>query len=146
MRLSSPERIAAPDGVARPALSRSSGPRRAIETTGGWLFLRRLTLALAGLCACVCAGAVNTSAATAATSRQQAALSWLSSQIRTYERTTWHWQHVMGTRTSPTTGESVVQLGIPGAKVSLARWQRLARTALRQAEHPPHYAAFMCIH
>lgn len=89
---------------------------------------------------------MNTSAATAATSRQQAALSWLSSQIRTYERTTWHWQHVMGIRTSPTTGESVVQLGIPGAKVSLARWQRLARTALRRAEHPPHYAAFMCIH
>jgi hypothetical protein len=105
--------------------------------------LRRLSLALAGLCVCICAGAVNS---TAATSRQQAALTWLSTQIRSYERTTWHWQHVMGVRTSPTTGESVAQLGVGGAEVALRRWQRLARSARRSAQHPPHYADFLCIH
>jgi hypothetical protein len=108
--------------------------------------LRRLTLALAGLCVCLCAGAINSHAATRATSRQQAALTWLSGQIHVYQRTTWHWQHVMGLRTSRTTGQSVSQLGVPGAKLALRRWVRLARRARRLAEHPPHYADFMCIH
>jgi hypothetical protein len=84
--------------------------------------------------------------ATAATSRQQAALHWLSTQIRGYQRATWHWQHVMGVQTSPTTGQSISQLGIPGAKTALHRWERLATHARRLAQHPPHYADFMCIH
>ena len=106
--------------------------------------MRRLTLALLGLCVCVlCAGAMKTHAGT---SRREATLAWIGGRIRGYQRTTWHWQRVMGLATSPTTGESLDQLGIPGAKVALRRWQRLAATARRQAAHPPHLAAFLCIH
>ena len=109
--------------------------------------MRLLTLALAGLCACICAaGALNTTTAHAATTRQAAALSWLSTQIRGYQRATWHWQHLMGVPTSRTTGESVSQLGIPGAQTALHRWKQLATHARRLAQHPPHYADFMCIH
>jgi hypothetical protein len=105
--------------------------------------LRRLTLALAGLCVCVlCAGAQQSSAAT----ERGEALLWLGKQIHTYQRTTWHWQRVMGVRRSPTTGDSLRELGVHGAKIALRRWKRLAGTAHRQAQHPPHLSQFMCIH
>ena len=105
--------------------------------------MRQLTLALAGLCVCVLGAGARQS--TAATAHEQA-MTWLSGQIRSYERTTWHWQRVMGLRTSPTTGESPAELGIAGSRLALRRWQRLARAARRRAKHPPHLSAFMCIH
>lgn len=82
----------------------------------------------------------------ARTTARDQALTWLGTQIRTYEKTTWHWQHVMGVATSPTTGQGVRQLGVSGAETALHRWQRLARRARSEAQHPPHYSAFMCIH
>jgi hypothetical protein len=106
--------------------------------------VRRLAQALAGLFVCVlCAGAMN---ANATTKTQDQALTWLGAQINTYQRTTWHWQHLMGVRLSPTTGDSLRELGVHGAKHSLARWRRLASRAQRRAQHPPHLAAFLCIH
>ena len=105
--------------------------------------MRHFTLALAGLFVCVlCAGATKSTAATA----NEQAIAWLGSQIRTYQRATWHWQHVMGLPASPTTGESPAELGVAGSKLALRRWQRLARAARRRAQHPPHLSAFMCIH
>jgi hypothetical protein len=105
--------------------------------------LRQLTVALAGLFVCaLCAGATKSRAATA----HDQAMSWIGGQIRTYQRATWHWQHVMGVRSSPTTGESPAQLGIAGSRLALRRWQRLAHGARRRAQHPPHLAAFLCIH
>jgi hypothetical protein len=76
----------------------------------------------------------------------QQALTWLSGQIHVYQKATWHWERVMGAPTSPTTGESVNQLGIEGAKTALQRWQARANHVRRLAQHPPHYSAFMCIH
>jgi hypothetical protein len=106
--------------------------------------LRQLTRALAGLSACVlCAGAMN---ASAATSSKQQALSELGAQIRTYQQTTWHWERLMGVALSPTTGEPLEALGLDGARAALGRWHRLAAAARRQAEHPPHLSAFLCIH
>jgi hypothetical protein len=106
--------------------------------------LRRLTLALAGLCVCVlCAGAPT---GQAKTEKSTAALRWLGSKVSTYQRTTWHWQRVMGMRLSPTTGASFAELGIPGTKKALARWKRLAQLTTKRAQHPPHYSQFMCIH
>ena len=105
--------------------------------------MRQLTLALAGLLVCVlCAGATKSNAGT----EHRQAIAWLGGQIHVYQHATWHWQYLMGTRRSPTTGESPAQLGIAGSKKALHRWQRLARTARRAAQHPPHLAAFMCIH
>ena len=107
--------------------------------------MRRLTLALAGLCVCVlCAGAQTGTAKTE--TQQAAALHWLGSQIRVYQVSTWHWQRVMGVSLSPTTGDSLRQLGVRGAKKALVRWKHLATRNRRQAQHPPHYSQFMCIH
>ena len=106
--------------------------------------MRQLIRALAGLFVCVlCAGAMN---AGAATRTNQKALTWLGAQIKTYQRATWHWQRVMGTATSRTTGVSLAELGPVGAKTALRRWERLAQSARRQAGRPPHLAAFLCIH
>jgi hypothetical protein len=106
--------------------------------------VRRLTVALAGLLTCaVCAGSTN---AIAATSREQHALRRLGSQISTYQRTTWHYQRLMGVRKSPTTGDSVRELGVHGAKIALHRWHRLATKARRRAQRPPHRSALLCIH
>ena len=106
--------------------------------------MRRLSLALAGLSVCVlCAGAMNV---TAATKSKEQALTWLGTQIKAYEHTTWHWEHVMGVRTTPTSGVALAELGIRDAKAALARWQRRAAAARRRAQHPPHLGAFMCIH
>lgn len=52
----------------------------------------------------------------------------------------------MGSSISPTTGESVRQLGIAGARTALQRWQRLAVRTRRRAQHPPNLGAFLCIH
>jgi len=59
---------------------------------------------------------------------------------------TWHWQRVMGLSLSKTTGDSLAQLGVGGAKKALVRWKRLATTTRRRAQHPPHFDQFMCIH
>jgi len=94
-----------------------------------------MTVALAGLLACAaCAGSVNN--ANAATSRHEQALRRLGSQISTYQRTTWHFQRLMGVRRSPTTGDSLRELGVHGATIALHRWRRLATHARRRAQHP----------
>src|SRR5262245_11889838 len=118
--------------------------------------MRRLTWAVAALSACVlCAGGTNansapettkTTRATKATKATRQALSWLGGQIRAYQRSAWHWQRLMGVRLSPTTGDSLAELGVPGAKTALVRWRHVARTARRQGQHPPHLREFMCIH
>jgi hypothetical protein len=89
---------------------------------------------------------MNGYATTKTTDAKQQALAWLGSQIHGYQQATWHWQRIMGVETSPTTGASLNELGIRGAKKALHRWQRLATASRRQAQNPPHYAAFMCIH
>lgn len=52
----------------------------------------------------------------------------------------------MGLSLSPTTGDSVAELGLEGARLSLHRWERLAARSRRRAQHPPDLAAFLCIH
>lgn len=95
--------------------------------------MRRLTPAVLGLCVCVlCAGAINVNAA-------QTKGTWLREQIAGYEKSTWHWQRVMGVAITPgTAADASVE--------ALLRWRRLAKTARLTAQHPPHLAAFLCIH
>lgn len=103
-----------------------------------------MALALAGLFVCVlCAGAMNV---TAATSSKERALTWLGAQIKTYQRTTWHWQRVMGVAPTPTSGVALSELGVPTAVHRLAAWKRRAAAVRRRAQHPPHLSAFLCIH
>lgn len=106
--------------------------------------MRRLTLALAGLCVCgLSAGAGNGIAAI--DSREQA-LTALGAEISTYQRQTWHWQRVMGVSRAKTTGDSLRELGVRGSVKALARWRRLATTTYKRLQRPPHRAQLECIH
>jgi hypothetical protein len=61
--------------------------------------------------------------------------------IDTYRRKVWHWQHVMG---RPVT---VVLTDPPAALADrVPIWQRVARRTWMRAQHPPHAAAWRCIH
>jgi hypothetical protein len=95
--------------------------------------LRRLILALLGLCVCVlCAGAPSSNAA-------QTKGTWLREQIAGYEKLTRHWQHVMGVAVTPGTAKNA-------SVQALLHWRRLAKAARVRAQHPPHMAALLCIH
>jgi hypothetical protein len=58
---------------------------------------------------------------------------------RRLRATTWRWQAVVGRRRS----HSSAALGSPEA---LRFWRRAERRMLRIASHPPHKAAWLCIH
>lgn len=69
----------------------------------------------------------------------------LTEQIRSHRAKTWHWQRVMGVSRTPTAqrerGASfTVQVRL------LKAWKHKAAQARRRAHHPPHKAAWECIH
>lgn len=113
--------------------------------------MRRFNLALAGLLAC-CVIAGGAGVATAANAghateaKRTAAVAWLGGQIAGYEKETWHWNRVMGVPLVPTEGRVFAQMSIPDIQKAVHLWQQRARAARRLAQHPPHEAAFMCIH
>jgi hypothetical protein len=61
-------------------------------------------------------------------------------RINYYRRETWHWQRTMGRRLIWELRKSPRD---PKAKV--AAWRRVARTARRVAQNPPHRAGWLCI-
>lgn len=75
-----------------------------------------------------------------------AALRWLRGQIVGYQRATWHWEHLMGRRLTHTEGRTLAAMSIPDVQRAVALWKRRANTARRRAQHPPHLAAWLCIH
>jgi hypothetical protein len=108
--------------------------------------MRLFSRAFAALVVCVlCAGAINVSAATKSSDHNQQ-LNELGVRIHAFQKTAWHYQRLMGVSRSPTTGDSLANLGVGGARTAVARWHRLATAARRQAAHPPHMSAFLCIH
>jgi hypothetical protein len=117
--------------------------------------LRRIILACAGLLACcICSiggGASRATAATAAATKtkeheHRAAISWLGAQIAGYQRATWRWDRLMGAARVETQGRQLTAMSISDVQQAVRYWQRLAAEARRRAEHPPHEAAFLCIH
>ena len=67
-------------------------------------------------------------------------------EIDDFRRTTWHWQRVIGRRTTPT---EYSERRTPNAKYRrwvLKLWRNRARTVWKQATNPPHEAAWRCIH
>jgi len=75
-----------------------------------------------------------------------AAINWLGGQIRGYQHVTWRWERVMGTHLTPTAGRVLTGMSVPDVKKAVVLWKGRAQAAYRQAEHPPHLRAFLCIH
>jgi hypothetical protein len=108
------------------------------------VFLRRLTLACAGLLTAF-ASAYGAHTAVAAT-QHASAISWLSGQVYAYEHATWRWQQLMGIRRTPTAGRVLAEMSVRDVQKAVAVWKRRARRAHRAAAHPPHLRQFLCIH
>jgi hypothetical protein len=82
----------------------------------------------------------------AAAGQRQAAISWLSGQVYTYQHATWRWQQLMGVRKTPTAGRVLAEMSVPDVQKAVALWKRRAARARRAAAHPPHLRQFLCIH
>jgi hypothetical protein len=114
--------------------------------------LRRSILVCAGLLACCCCsiggGATQAKAATGAksTAQHHAALVWLGRQISGYQQATWRWERLMGVPLVQSEGRMLTEMSMTDVERAVRLWERRAAAARRQAEHPPHKAAFLCIH
>jgi hypothetical protein len=116
--------------------------------------LRRFTLACAGLLACCCSAIGGASQATAATQgsqtvrtlQQSRAIAWLGGQIYAYQRSTWRWENLMGVGRTPTEGRVLTEMSVGDIQKAVLLWKGRAAIARRRAAHPPHEAAFLCIH
>jgi hypothetical protein len=116
--------------------------------------LRRFILASAGLLACCFSAIGGASQATAAgqgsqavrTLQQVRAIAWLGGQVYAYQRSTWRWEGLMGISRTPTAGRVLEEMSIEDVRKAVLLWKRRAAAARRHAAHPPHKAAFLCIH
>jgi hypothetical protein len=61
--------------------------------------------------------------------------------INRYRRQVWHWQRVMGHRVTRRLKTKTRELA-----ASVPVWQRVAARTWKRAQHPPHEAAWRCIH
>ena len=102
-------------------------------------FVRLLVLAGA---ACLCLGAFPEPNAATASSTRVAHLE----QIDEFRIETWRWQSLMRKPKTPTSFRER-RVDSP-AYLEWVRdlWRARARRAARQAEHPPHHGAWLCIH
>jgi hypothetical protein len=66
--------------------------------------------------------------------------------IRKQRAVAWHWQRVMGKRTSPTRYLERKLTSVTLLSLIRDHWRFEARKARSQARRPPHVDAWLCIH
>jgi hypothetical protein len=133
---------------ATAAFPRPFGLRLATNTWG--CFLRRSTLACGLTLACALAFAATVvhaaGSAERSTGSRLRAITFYRHEIRLLRRETWHWQRVMGVHPSRLAVRSLAAVSIPRLQQVDRLWDRRERRASRAARHPPHLAAWLCIH
>jgi hypothetical protein len=67
-------------------------------------------------------------------------------QIRRYRKETWHWQSVMGVRRAPASRTAEKDPSYTFKVWVKNLWKHRAVRARREAAHPPHRSAWLCIH
>jgi len=67
-------------------------------------------------------------------------------RISVFQGETWRWQRLMGKPRTRTTNSAARSPDRAYRAWVLDLWRGRARTARRQAAHPPHLAAWLCIH
>lgn len=87
------------------------------------------------------AATTDTTATTTEVVESKAQRARVQRAIDGYRHLVWHWQHVMGVRVLQTLRNPPDD---PAARI--ATWKRIARYTWRIAQHPPHAAAWQCIH
>ena len=110
---------------------------------------RNFTLVLVLLLACACALATASATSSTATSRTvvtEKYVQTLGKQIFSFQRATWHWQSLMGRPLTETEGRVLTEMNVRDIERAVALWRRRAAAARKQAQHPPHLQAWLCIH
>jgi hypothetical protein len=77
---------------------------------------------------------------------QQQASAWLAARVRSYQASAVHWERVMGLRRGPLRQTAAIAPSLAERQALLAYWRRRALQLERRAAHPPHEAAWRCIH
>ena len=121
--------------------------------------MRRSITALAALLALVAAASTALGAASPVqlqgTENQQAtrvqkaqrmAIAYYGNEIARFQKETWHWQRVMGTRLTPATGRQLSELTPSAIQRAAEHWRERSAKAHETAAHPPHLSQFLCIH
>jgi hypothetical protein len=112
--------------------------------------LRRFTLACGLVLACLLASGASALCAEASwdhgTVARVRAITFYTREITRFRKETWYWQRVMGVRPTRLGARRPATLSVSGVKRLDSLWHRLENRASRQAHHPPHLAAWLCIH
>jgi hypothetical protein len=74
------------------------------------------------------------------------AVAYYGSEIARFQKETWHWQRVMGTRLTPAAGRRLAELTPTGIQRAAEQWRQRSAHAHKTAKHPPHLSQFLCIH
>ena len=70
----------------------------------------------------------------------------LGKRIAGFQRTTWHWQRLMGVPLTQTEGRTLSEMDVHDISGAVALWRRRAAAVRIRAAHPPHLRAWLCIH
>jgi hypothetical protein len=114
----------------------------------GGALRRKFVFVLVLLLACAI-GLVAASSTSSATSRSVVTEKYvrvLGKRIFGYQHQTWHWQRLMGRPLTETEGRVLPEMNVRDIERAVALWRRRATAARRQAQHPPHLQAWLCIH
>ncbi|MEN3342195.1 MAG: Transglycosylase-like domain [Actinomycetota bacterium] len=110
--------------------------------------MRRSITAAAALLAL--AGPAIAFGASQAAGREQRAsrqtVAYYGREIARFEKGTWYWQRVMGLAATAADGRELARLSSRELQLLDQRWQQRSAAAYRQAQHPPHLQALLCIH
>ena len=77
---------------------------------------------------------------------QARAMTFYGREIKRLRKETQYWQHVMGVQPTTLRARRLAGLTVRGIKLLDVRWYRAEKRASRQAHHPPHLSAWLCIH
>ena len=102
-------------------------------------------LAFTILALCTASALAATRSASHRAARQRA-VSFYAQEIHKLRLETWYWQRVMGLRPARVLSSSLGRVSIARLQHLDAVWKRREKAAFHRAHHPPHLAAFMCIH
>ena len=112
--------------------------------------MRRFILASFGVLACTAAAVTAAMAAPRASALQEhsyrKALRFYSGEINRFRLDTWHWQRVMGVRTTPIRTRRLAAVNVLGLRHLESVWAHRAKAARTRAKHPPHLTNWLCIH
>lgn len=104
-----------------------------------------LLLALVGVITATAAAAGSTGTRPGTAARQKAVVFYVR-KIRRHQLETWYWQRVMGVRRSHRLTRALSSRSPDRLRELAAVWRRREKRAFRQAHHPAHLHAWLCIH